>query len=90
MDSSRRSALSRGLAALIIAAVLGGGVAVVAAPINYFSTTEPPFSKPRWTLALLVIAMVATPIMTATIAVERVIGRAFGDRQDNRDRGLDL
>lgn len=63
----------------------------MAAPINYFSTTQPPFSKPQWTLALLVIAMVATPIMAATIAVERVIGRAFSDRHrhDNRDRGLD-
>jgi hypothetical protein len=89
MDSSRGSALSRGLAAPIIAAILAGGVAVVAAPINYFSTTQPPFSKPQWTLALLVIAMVAAPIVAATIAVERVIGRAFGDRQDNRDRGLD-
>jgi len=48
MDSSRGSALSRGLAAPIIAATLGGGV-----------------------------------------AVERVIGGAFGDRHDNPDRGLD-
>jgi hypothetical protein len=52
-----------GLAALIIAAILGGGVAVVAALINYLSTTEPPFSEPGWALALLVIAIVATPIV---------------------------
>jgi hypothetical protein len=53
------------------------------------STTQPPFSEPGWALALLVIAMVATPVVAATIAVEGVIGRAFGDRQDNRDQGLD-
>lgn len=85
MDSSRRRNRSWGLAALSIAAILGSGVAVVAALINYFSTTEPPFSEPEWALALLVIAMVATPIVAATIAAERVIGRAFGDHQDDRD-----
>jgi Mg/Co/Ni transporter MgtE len=85
MDASRTP--SRVLAAALGVAAVLGCVVVVLALIRLFSTTEPPFDEPEWALALLTVVLVATPIVAATVLVERAIGKLLGEGDEDRDNG---
>jgi hypothetical protein len=85
MDASRTP--SRVLAAALGVAAILGCVVVVLALIRRLSTTEPPFDEPEWALALLTVVLVATPIVAATVLVERATGKVLGEGDEDRDNG---